>query len=29
MALTKDAAEVTGISYVMDADKREVDEILS
>jgi len=29
MALTKDAEEVTGISYVMDADKREVDEILS
>ncbi len=28
MALTKDAAEVSGIDYVMDADAKEVDEIL-
>jgi glutamate synthase domain-containing protein 2 len=28
MALTRDAAEVSGINYVMDADAKEVDEIL-
>jgi hypothetical protein len=28
MALTREAAEVSGISYVMDADKEEVDRIL-
>jgi hypothetical protein len=28
MALTRDAAEVSGIDYVMDADAKEVDEIL-
>nr|NIT41148.1 FMN-binding glutamate synthase family protein [Gammaproteobacteria bacterium] len=28
MALTRDAAEVSGITYVMDADAKEVDEIL-
>jgi hypothetical protein len=28
MALTKDAAEISGIDYVMDADAKEVDEIL-
>jgi glutamate synthase domain-containing protein 2 len=28
MALTRDAAEVSGISYVMDADREEVDKIL-
>ena len=27
-ALTKEAAEISGIDYVMDADKEEVDEIL-
>ncbi len=28
-ALTKEAAEISGIDYVMDADKEEVDGILS
>jgi hypothetical protein len=28
VALTKDAAEVSGISYVMDSDAEEVDKIL-
>lgn len=29
VCLTKEAAEITGVPYVMDADKREVDEILA
>ncbi len=28
-ALTKEAAEISGISHVMDADKEDVDKILS
>ena len=29
VSLTKDAAEISGISYVMDVDKKEVDQILT
>ena len=29
MALTKEAAEISGISYIMDADREEVDRILA
>ncbi len=28
MALTRQAAEISGIAYVMDADKEEIDQIL-